>query len=337
MNRKECVRFLLQGNPLEPQKKQGVGHAPLNIALVKYWGKRNRELNLPVTSSFSISLNSHTHTTVETLPHMEEDVVVLNGMSIPRETTFYQRVKGFIDLVRPEKMAFSVTTINEMPTGAGLASSAAGFAALTRALNDLFSWQLSDSALSCLARLGSGSAARSLFPGFVLWEKGVREDGLDSVAHSLVETWPELLVAYVPISSTEKPISSTAAMQRTVDTSPLYCRWPVEVEKQLQEATSAITMKEFDRLGRVAESSALMMHGTMLTATPPILYWLPETVSVLHQAWQARKEGFQVYVTMDAGPNVKLLFLEEQKELLHRYFPKAKLLSPLWCDHALSS
>lgn len=333
MKRADCVLHCLSGKSKEPFKSIGEAQAPMNIALVKYWGKRNRELNLPITSSLSLSLALKTTTTIEVLPHhqREQDLIELNGTPVSSESPFFKRIVSFLHLFRPSpETLFHVTTMNSMPTAAGLASSASGFAALVLALDDLFCWQLPKTTLSLLARLGSGSACRSLFPGFVLWQKGEREDGMDSLAEPILETWPSLMMAYVPVSYDEKPISSTIAMQRTVETSPLYSAWPVQVSTHIDDACQAIGAHDFQKLGTVAEASALMMHATMLGAKEPILYWLPKTVEVLHRVWQARKEGFMVYATMDAGPNVKLLFQEEQRESLHIYFPEAKMISPIW-------
>lgn len=333
MKKREFVDYCLQGMSKEPYKKIGSASAPMNIALVKYWGKRNTELNLPVTSSLSVSLSLKTSTTVEVISHdiFDRDLIELDGVSAQEGSTFYTRLVFFLDLFRPTPTTlFRVTTKNDMATAAGLASSASGFAALVLALDDLFAWQLPKEKLSLLARLGSGSACRSIFSGFVLWNKGKREDGLDSFATPLLETWPELSMAYIPVSSEQKPISSTKAMQQTVATSSLYAYWPKAVEQEIETALEAIMAHDYTKLGSVAEESALFMHATMMLAKDPILYWLPKSVEVLHRVWQARKDGFMVYATMDAGPNVKILFMEEQRELLFSYFPEAKLLSPIW-------
>jgi diphosphomevalonate decarboxylase len=333
MKRKECVDYCLFQKSKEPLKCKGSSSAPLNIALVKYWGKRDEELHLPLTSSLSLSLSMKTTTEVQLFSRSqrERDYFELNGKPVLETSSFYKRLSAFLDLFRfSHDVIFQVITHNEMPTAAGLASSASGFAALVLALDDLFEWQLPQNTLSILARLGSGSACRSLFPGFVLWEKGSRADGLDSHAMALAETWPSLAMAYVPVSHEEKPISSRVAMKRTMDTSPLYRLWPELVEKHIFEALQAIQQRAFTKLGEIAEQSALSMHATMMTSTPPVLLWQPHTVEVLQRVWQAREQGLQVYATLDAGPNVKLLFLEAQRSLLHHHFPEAINLDPLW-------
>lgn len=333
MKRKQCVDYCLRHKSLTPLKKVGTASAPLNIALVKYWGKRNEELHLPLTSSLSLSVSLKTTTEVHlcSRKEREKDYFELNGKPLHETSTFYKRLSSYLDLFRAsEDMIFHVLTTNEMPTAAGLASSASGFAALVLALDNLFGWALPTESLSILARLGSGSACRSLFPGFVLWQKGIRSDGLDSHATPITDTWPTLAMAYVPISQEEKPISSREAMKRTVSTSPLFQLWPDLVETHITKACQAIQQRSFNTLGEIAEQSALTMHATMMTSSPPILFFKPFTVDVLHRVWKAREKGLHVYATLDAGPNVKLLFQEEQRPLLHHYFPEAINLDPIW-------
>src|SRR5690606_6915553 len=153
---------------------------------------------------------------------------------------------------------------------AGLASSACGFASLVSALNDLLDWKLAKRDLSILARLGSGSAARSLWMGFVEWHAGVQADGMDSYADALPFEWPELCIGILALSDKEKPISSREAMQRTVSTSVLYNSWPKKVLQDMIIIKQALQVKNFSLLGGTAESNALTMHATMLSSWPPI-------------------------------------------------------------------
>ena len=159
--KKDIVKLLLQGRDARPRKDRGFGRAWANIAVCKYWGKRNEELNIPVTSSLSISLNGHgTETTI--LPSAARDEVFLSGRPIAPTSQFGKGVTGFLNLFRPDANAFyRVETMNTIATAAGLASSASGFAALTFAVNDLHGWNLGGRELSIFARLGSGSACRT--------------------------------------------------------------------------------------------------------------------------------------------------------------------------------
>ncbi len=190
------------------------------------------------------------------------------------------------------------------------------------ALNKLHGWNLPDKKLSILARLGSGSASRSLWQGFVEWHVGKDEQGMDSFAAPLkAANWPELKISLLILEAGEKEIGSRAAMHRTVETSSLYKSWPGKVANDMTKLKKAIVTKDFDLLGATAESNALAMHATMMAAQPPILYWLPQSVSTMKKVWQCRHEGLPLYFTMDAGPNIKLLFLEKDKGKVLGKFP----------------
>jgi diphosphomevalonate decarboxylase len=321
MNRRKEIVSRLIPHTTGAVLDSATAFAPVNIALAKYWGKRDIELHLPVTDSLSVALSVGTTTTLYQNTH--QDVIELNGSPVAESSPFFQRLTQFLDLVRPSpSFRFRIVTHNDVPTAAGLASSASGFAALTLSLNRFFQWNLSAESLSCLARLGSGSACRSIFPGFVLWQKGDRDDGMDSHGIALPFSWPELKLGILMASSTEKPISSSLAMKRTVETSPLYSIWPSVLEKDLRELLETLETKDFSRFGSSLERNALTMHATMHTASPPICYWLEETVHYLHTVWHAREQGLQIFATMDAGPNVKILFLASDELHVRSLFPQ---------------
>ncbi len=301
--------------------------APTNIALCKYWGKRNDELNLPVTSSLSISLGKKGATTEIQISDEAQDRVTLNNQIIDTTSTFYKRLIEFLNLFFPQRtMRFQINTITNIPTAAGLASSASGFAALVLTLNQLFNWELAEYELSILARLGSGSATRSIWQGFVEWRMGTREDGMDSYGEPITKIWPELCIGLLIISTSEKPISSRDAMKRTLTTSPFYSAWPSKVADDLLLIKQAIHEQDFQLLGKTAESNAMAMHATMLSAWPPISYALPETVLAMQKIWQLRQEGLQLYFTQDAGPNLKLLFLKKDSDVVRAHFPHCEIL-----------
>jgi len=306
----------------------GKGSAPANIALCKYWGKRNEEINLPVTSSLSISLGHlGTTTTIEMTPG--PDAIVLNGLPVPEDTGFARRLKSYLDLYRDEAgKGFRVVTYNTIPTAAGLASSASGYAALVKALNELYGWKLPPRDLSILARLGSGSASRSVYHGFVQWQAGVRDDGMDSYADPLVEEWPDLMIGLIKISTEEKAISSREAMKGTVEQSILYRSWPVQVERDMSDIHAAIKDRAFEKLGRSAENNALAMHATAIAAWPPTLFWWPESVKAMRQVWKLRGDGLPVYFTMDAGPNLKLLVEKQNVREIQKEFPDVEWVAP---------
>jgi diphosphomevalonate decarboxylase len=311
MKKIDVVKKILKNEfGCNPKNKSGNAFAPANIALCKYWGKRDVELNLPVTSSLSISLGEKgAHTTIS-LSDESFDKIKVNGEFISPDTVFAQRLVSFLDLFRPlEKESFFVETNSNIPIGAGLASSACGFAALIQALDALFGWELQKKELSILARLGSGSACRSLWQGFVKWNVGVSADGMDSFAEPLLMKWPELRIELLTLSTEQKSISSREAMNRTVATSPFYKDWPGVVAKDIETIEKALLEKDFSSFGKAVESNAIAMHALMLTASPSILYSKPETIALIKKIWQKRAEGLKVYFTQDAGPNLKLLFL----------------------------
>jgi diphosphomevalonate decarboxylase len=311
ITKQQMIQTLLP-KPALPVKEQATAFSPANIALIKYWGKRDNELNLPVTSSLSMSLAHGTHTTVKVA---SADSCLLNGKECP--PAFAKRLFDYCNLFRNKDTFFEIHTTNEIPTAAGFASSSSGFSALILALDDLFGWHADLKTLSILARLGSGSACRSLFSGFVEWHKGTRPDGLDSFAEPLNTSWPELQIEMLPISSSQKPIDSRSAMKITVETSPLYSSWPQTVANDLPRIKEAINSQNFHQLGQIAESNALAMHATMLASHPPILYFLPESIATMHHIWRLRNEGLPLYFTMDAGPNLKLLYLKKDSTLVH--------------------
>ena len=319
MTRNDVVQAILADRPRQPGT-QGEGRAPANIALCKYWGKRDAELNLPRTDSLSLSLGDlGTHTRVR--PAGKHDRILLDDHEVAAEQPFAQRIIAFLDLVRPPGMAFEVATRNTVPTAAGVASSASGFAALVKALNALFDWHLTTREKSILARLGSGSACRSLTHGFVHWTAGTRADGMDSFGRPLDCRWPGLQLGLVPVDTAPKAVSSRTAMQRTVETSLLYGNWPQRVEQDLQSLLEAVAATDLERLGQTAEANAMAMHATMLDSRPPVVYWQPGTLQAIHQVRNLRADGIPVYCTIDAGPNVKLIFHADATEHVAAAFP----------------
>ena len=306
---------------LESIQAEAEAFAPANIALCKYWGKRNSELNLPVTSSLSMSLGELGSRCRITLCD-GHDRVTLNGTPISPDSPFVVRASQYLDLFRQgTDRHYSIETENTVPTAAGFASSASGFAALVLALNQLHGWKLADDKLSILARLGSGSACRSLWHGFVEWHSGTQPDGMDCFAKPIVADWPNLRIGLLVLEAGKKPIGSREAMQRTLETSPLYKAWPGKVATDMRLLKKAIELRDFELLGSVAESNAMAMHATMMAAWPTILYWLPESIATMQQVRQCRADGLPVYLTMDAGPNIKLLFEARNQERILTQFP----------------
>ena len=307
--------------------ESGAAYAPANIALAKYWGKRDRALNLPVNGSLSISLGTlGTHTTIRAAAN---DRITLNGTDAAADSTLHRRTFAYIDLWRRgAAQPLHVESTNTIPTAAGLASSASGFAALARALARYWQLDLPEGDLSALARLGSGSAARSLWHGFVKWERGTRDDGRDSIAAPIASDWQELRIALVGIESGAKKTASGDGMNHTTATSPLYAAWPATAQADLAAIEAAIHARDFSALGSVAEANALAMHATMLAARPALCYLQAQTLTTLHRLWQARAEGLEIYATIDAGPNVKILCRARDEAAVRALFPQALWVNP---------
>jgi len=291
--------------------------ANLNIALVKYWGKRNKELILPKNSSISVTIEGlFSHTTVEFGEEYKDDIFVLDGKEFKRGSEEYDEyIEKFLDFVRQfSKINFraKIVSKNNFPPAAGLASSAAGFAALATAINKALNLALSQTELSILARRGSGSATRSIFGGFVEWRKGVKEDGSDSSAVQIVppDYWPDFRILICLTSKKEKKIKSRAGMEQTVKTSPYYRAWLATVDEDLKKAKKGILEKNFTLVGKTAEENCLKMHATMITTYPPIIYWNEGTIEVIRSVLNWREGGLETYFTIDAGPQVKILCKE---------------------------
>lgn len=285
-----------------------------NIALIKYWGKRDERLILPRVDSLSMTLDVFPTTTrVRVDPEAEHDRVSLDGVLLEGEAG--RRVVAFLELVReraglPQRAV--VETENTVPTGAGLASSASGFAALAVAAAAAYGLEVDATALSRLARRGSGSASRSVFGGFALWHAGRRtgteaERDLSSFAEPVAagDLDPALVIAVVHAGP--KTVSSREAMRRTVSTSPLYEPWAVSSTQDLADMRVALGRGDLEAVGEIAERNALGMHATMLGARPAVRYMAPATLTVLDRVLLLRQEGVPAYATMDAGPNVKVL------------------------------
>jgi len=301
-------------------------YAPANIALCKYWGKREESFKLPLTGSLSISMGA-LGTRMRIAP-AAADSLRINGADLSPRDKAFQRLFAFLDLLRPAGQAFCVDSTNTLPMAAGLASSASAFAAAVLAVEKLYGWVLDGPTRSRLARLGSGSACRSVYEGFVEWHAGIEPDGGDSFAEPVAPAWPELRVGVLTVSAAPKAVGSSEGMKRTADTSRLYRAWPEQVARDLPKIRRAVLEHDFDTLGATAEQNALAMHATMIAAWPPVLYWQPETVAALHQVHALRAGGISVYATLDAGPNVKLLHPAGDTPALLETFPAMRVIDP---------
>jgi diphosphomevalonate decarboxylase len=289
-------------------KKTARAHS--NIALVKYWGKNQESLNTPAVGSISLTLDSlFTTTSVEFDETLTSDIILFDGSPAPANVS--RRLSAFLDLIR-QKANFNrsarVETVNNFPTAAGLASSASGFAALALASSAAAGLELSSLELSLLARRGSGSAARSVYGGYVEMNAGQNPDGSDSYAVQLYpESYWDLQMFIAVLSEQEKPVRSTEGMNRTRYTSPYYHAWVDTSHQDLADMRDALKRQDFRKVGEITEQSCLKMHAVAMSAHPGIIYWHPETLRIIHQVRQLRQDGIEAYFTIDAGPQVKVL------------------------------
>lgn len=302
--------------------------APANIALCKYWGKRNVALHLPVNNSLSISL-SHLGTTTKLAIHDDLiDKIVVNNQVMGKSSFFSQRLIAFLNMFRDKETHFLVETSSNLPIAAGLASSASGFAALTLCLNQLYRWDLSKKELSILARLGSGSAARSLWHGFVKWHAGDLNNGTDSYAEKLNIIWEELCIGILVLDKKRKKISSSDAMAATLAQSNLYrSTWRNKANADCLSVEKAIREKNIALLGSITQRNSIYMHQTMRDCSPPITYNTLATDQAIDKILSLQ-EIHNIYFTQDAGPNIFLLFLKKDISIVLKYFPSAIIVFP---------
>lgn len=295
--------------------------AHVNIALVKYWGKaagggRTAEAsaegeasavdvraNLPAVPSLSLTLDDlYTETTARFAPHRDDDRLVLDGEELTgdalgRARVIFDRVRELADVAAP----FDVTSTNRVPTAAGLASSASGMAALAAATARCAGLSLEAGPLSALARLGSGSASRSIHGGWVAWD-GPEARPLAPVGH-----WDVALVVAV-VGRAPKAVGSREGMNRTAATSPYYPAWVHQARELFDEAADAVARRDLPALAEAMEVSTLRMHASALAARPPVRYIRAASLAAVEAVEALRdEEGLKVGWTMDAGPNVKVL------------------------------
>ncbi|RCI12579.1 hypothetical protein L249_1219 [Ophiocordyceps polyrhachis-furcata BCC 54312] len=308
--------------------------APVNIAVVKlrrYWGKRDTELNLPTNSSLSVTLSQADLRTLTTASCSDSfrhgDSLTLNGepadVSGARTQACFRELRARRarleaadpSLPRMSTMALRIVSENNFPTAAGLASSAAGFAALVRAVADLYRLPDSPERLSVVARQGSGSACRSLMGGYVAWRAGERHDGLDSVADVVAPAshWPEMRALILVVSAAKKDVSSTSGMQRTVESSGLFSqRVSSVVPANMMAMEQAIKARDFAAFAKVTMAESNSFHACCLDTYPPIFYLNDVSRAAIGavEAINAAAETTVAAYTFDAGPNCVVYYLQ---------------------------
>lgn len=304
-------------NPTVRPVGAATARAHANVALAKYWGKRDAALNLPATGSLSITLDGLATTArVAFTADLPADDVRFAGMPAPPEEA--RRISQFLDLVRAmgrTQARAAVDIRSNFPVAAGLASSASTYAALARAATAAAGLEPSDRDLSVLARRGSGSACRSIHGGFVEWLVGEAPDGSDSYAVPVAppEHW-DLAVVVAVTAREPKAVGSREGMLRAAEASPFYAAWLATHAADLEAIRRGIRERDLALVGRTAEHNCLAMHAVALAARPALLYWAPATIAVMRRVHALRTEGLDAYFTIDAGPQVKVLCPGTQRE-----------------------
>ena len=294
--------------------QQATAIAHPNIALVKYWGKRSGAGNLPAAGSLSITLDTlFTRTRVRFAKPLREDTLILGNAPVAGKEL--QRLTAFLDLVRQRvdcSWRAEVQSENNFPTGAGLASSASGFAALALATTSALGVTMPERELTILARQGSGSAARSVFGGFVLMHAS---DASGAGLRRASAGW----VGVAPVGRGRGDLHGQkerrlhgGAWSAPASTAPYYDAWVSSVDADLQSAQRAMAARDFTSLAEVAEHSCLKMHAVAMAARPPLIYWNPSTLAGMQTIQNLRlQQGVPVFFTVDAGPQIKAVCLPE--------------------------
>lgn len=291
--------------------KQATARAFSNIAFIKYWGNSDESLKLPVNSSISMNLDGiFTETCVRWDENLSSDVLCLNGEHTTGQALV--RVSEHLSVIRKRLDIASyaqVDSVNNFPMGAGIASSASSFAALTLAAVHAIDTDLSEHELTTIARLGSGSASRSIPSGFVIWHQGNSHD--TSYAESFADPAHWDLVDVIAIISGEHKAVGSRMGHTSAGTSDLQMARVAGAEERLNICQQAILNRDFSAFAEVVEYDSNLMHAVMMTSRPPLFYWLPATLTVMDAVRHWRADGVNVCYTLDAGPNVHCLCLRQ--------------------------
>lgn len=312
-------------------KGSAIAHS--NIALVKYWGRSldyDPQLNIPSNDSVSMTkcgmtddIHLETHTTIDFSDAYEEDIAALD-----REVLVERNMERILKVINPLRKIsnvdykFKMMSKNDYPTQAGLASSASGFAALTTAAVHALRIDLTKEKITTYARLGSGSAARSIHGGFVYWNKGTSHE--TSFAEQICNPDEFSMNAVIAVVHEGKKDVTSDVGHRSAYTSPFNRVRIKKSQEQAMQVRKAILDDDFSEVGKIAEENCKYMHVVMMTSNPPLLYWHPETLRLIKSTQRIRKEGLECYFTIDAGPNVHYLCRPEDSYELQKILRRIK-------------
>ncbi len=287
--------------------KTATGVACANIAFIKYWGNRDSALRIPANGSISMNLDGLlARTTVSFQPSLALDELNINGREVTGKGL--ERVSAILDEVRASaglRAKAEVISENNFPTGAGIASSAAAFAALALAASAAVGLEFSERELSRLARRGSGSACRSIPGGFVEWQAGI--DDADSFAFSIAPPEHWRLTDCIAVVNAEHKATGSTEGHAMAATSPLQASRVADAPRRLDLCRRAILSRDFEAFAEIAELDSNLMHAVMMTSNPPLFYWQPATLTIMQAVREWRASGLPVCYTIDAGPNVHVI------------------------------
>ncbi len=298
--------------------KSAAARAHPNIAFIKYWGNKDDALRLPQNPSLSMNLAGlFTDTQVSWDDSISSDILSINGQIADHTST--KRVNEHLTAIRDRLQinAFArVESRNNFPIGAGIASSASAFAALSLAAVVAAGYDMSERELSTFARLGSGSASRSVPAGFVEWHEG--EDHRTSYAETIAppEYW-NLVDLVAVVSDKHKSVTSKHG-HTTASTSDLQVARVAKSASRLKTCKQAILDRDFTTFADVVEIDSNLMHAVMMTSKPPLFYWQPTSLTIMQKVREWREDGLNVCYTLDAGPNVHCLCLMDSVDEVHR-------------------
>lgn len=288
-----------------------------NIAIIKYWGKKDPIKMIPATSSISLTLeNLFTETEISFITREEaiektgqaSDLLYINGELQNEEQI--KKIAKVVNLFRDDRSQLvKIDTTNNMPTEAGLSSSSSGLSAAIKACNKLFDKNLSRRELAQISKFASGSSSRSFFGPIGMWDK-------DTGEVSEVKTDLKLAMIVLVLNEEKKIISSRKGMALCMETSTSFDEWIRQSEIDFENMKKYLSEGDFSKVGELTEENALRMHETTKNANPPFTYLTEKSFEAMEYVKELRKQGERCYFTMDAGPNVKVLCLEEDFERL---------------------
>ena len=293
--------------------------SPANIALIKYWGKE--DVQLPTNSSLSLTLhNSYSLTELDVNDNSGQIEFFYNKRKkedfLPKIKTFFSRIKSHFN--RIDEKGFRISSINTFPHSTGIASSASFFGSLALCIMSYKEFVLGKEngdffkRASYLARLGSGSACRSIFPEASLWKKA-SEYATPFKLNKIFASYQDSIII---VSKKAKPISSSQGHQ-LMKSHPYRVARYKRAEEKLQSLIKAMASNDLNRFCDLVECEALELHGLMMSTEKSFILMEPSTLEIIQQVRSFRKEtGCPVCFTLDAGPNVHLLYpLSESKRV----------------------